>query len=175
MVVLSTQRRLLWFVRQQTPLAGSELVAIGAGLLASVKQVAAADGSAALARATDAGLIGRRSRGAPELAGLVSEFRRLFPEGVVADLDGRSDLGRLPRAVQRLVWSDAVRGAHSGKVTRSRSGMEVTSFRPGGEIRALFAAPSQSDRELRIAWRRRLDEANWSASQLVFREMARLR
>ncbi|MCU1279045.1 MAG: hypothetical protein JWM53_2591, partial [bacterium] len=105
-------------------------------------------------------------------APLVDDFRRRFPDGYVVDLAARRAcpaLDRAPAVVKRLVWQDAVRAARRGAHVRPRGSLEVTTFRPVGEIRLLFAAPRKpDDAAARLAWRRRLEAANWRASMIVF-------
>jgi hypothetical protein len=170
-IALSRRGRLLWFERAPVTLSTAALVKSAAGTLRQLRRLPdAPDGRRALEGALAAGLVAAPPDDATS-APLVADFRRRFPDGFVVDLAARRPcpaLHREPASVKRLVWQDALRAARRGGGARPRGALEITSFRPVGEIRLLFAAPRRADDAARLAWRRRLEAANWSASLIVF-------
>jgi hypothetical protein len=170
-VALTQRRRLLWFERAPAALSTTALVTSGGGTLRSLRRLPAApDGRRALASALAQGVVHTPPADAAP-GPLVEEFRRRFPAGYVVDLAASRPCPALagePPALKRLLWQDAVRAARRGRHARPRGPLEVTSFRPHGEIRLLFALPRRTDQAERHAWRRRLEAANWHASMIVF-------
>jgi hypothetical protein len=152
------RRRLLWF--EQAPFGDvmEAMPALAAGLARSMTVTEAApDGRRALDQAMAAGLVRGPSGDHADEESLLAEFRLRFPEGLASsvDADGTAFAG-LPPQVRKRLWRDALRGRR-----RSKLPFEITAFRPAGEVKLLFAVPRTSSRQDRIAWRARIEAANW--------------
>ena len=175
-VVLSHARRVLWFERgpSTSDSSRSDLVKAGAGKLQSLDLTDFQEGGrAALLAAIEKGFVSEVSSTSLEssTSSLVGAFREAFGDrALISDLCAKrpaTALSRLPPQVRRAVWLDAAREARQGSVSRQRSGYEVSSFRPAGEIRLLFVIPRTEPIEARRAWRDRLRAANWTASASI--------
>lgn len=166
-------RRVLWFEAAPSTLRPETLAVAAAGTLAAVHTTEVApNGAQALDRALLAGLLdsGKGNTFEPSPVALEHQFLSLFPEGLIVDVaQPRDTLSALAPSVRTAIWRDALWEAHSGRTARQRSGFEVTSYRPGGEIQLLFVAPRKQPLPVRLAWREALEAANWSAA-IVRRE-----
>jgi hypothetical protein len=170
-VVIPSARRVLWFERQHHDISASDLLVAGAGTIWSVERASFwPTGTRALAAAVDQGLIGRAEPGQIEVsvAALANAFRARFDgRGFFADLlASRPDptFAGLTPVARQAVWRDGGHEALLGKIAGQVSGFEVTSFRPAGEIRMLFAVPKTVALGERLAWRELVGSANWAAS-----------
>jgi hypothetical protein len=166
-VVLAPWRRVLWFRRGGEGLARDRVIVAASGKATSMLETPVCDGGTdAIGRTESAGIL--RRRGTADRAVLVEAFRRAFQDrGIVADLStGRlsPDLARLDRRARREIWRDAARECRVGNTSGQSSDLEVTSYRPGGELRILFAVPRSEAADVRQAWRDRIAGANWDAS-----------
>jgi hypothetical protein len=171
--VLGRYHRILWFERGRDPLAYPRVIVASAGMATALDTTRVCDGGAqALETAVSAGILRGQSEVdvAANMSGLVQAFRGRFGDrGLVADLTKGTvspGVAKLPRPARRLLWADADRECHLGTTSGQHSGFEVTSFRPGGEMRALFAVPRSEPADARQAWRDRIAAANWDASTM---------
>jgi hypothetical protein len=170
-VVVPTARRVIWFEQQRAALSPSRLLTAGGGKIWSLDRAAFCnDGRNALTASVQQGLIGTIEPG--EIEASVTELTRAFrnrfqKRGFVADLIAvRPDptLAALLPAQRHAIWRDATREVRLGRISGQTSGFEVTSFRPAGEIRMLFAVPKEVPLDERLAWRDIVASANWTAS-----------
>ncbi len=157
------RRRLVWFEEAPFEATPEDRAALAAGLGHSLRLTdPAPDGRRALALAVAAGLLRERSTELADEARLLEAFRTLFPEGIAASLDGTHAPGGFaalePRLRKRL-WRAALRSGRQRDLP-----FEVTSFRRAGTVTLLFAVPRSSPREARLAWRTRVEAANWSCA-----------
>ncbi|HUS33116.1 MAG TPA: hypothetical protein VMZ53_31660 [Kofleriaceae bacterium] len=152
-------RRLLWFEEGSVDNAAERaLLAAGLGRALDVTEVAP-DGHQALERAIAAGLLREPQGEHADEKALMAEFRQRFPQGLVASLadkDVPAGFAALPPRLRKRLWRDALRPRR-----RRDLPFEITAFRPAGVIKVLFAVPRDSSREERIAWRARVEAANW--------------
>jgi hypothetical protein len=156
--LLADRRRLVWFEQAPLRVPPDERAVLFAGLGRSPKLTEEApDGRRALALAIEAGMLREPAGGNPDEQALLAEFRERFPEGLSTSIDEDGDgFAALPPRVRKWLWRDALRGRR-----RRDLPYEITAFRPGGEVKLLFAVPRSSSREDRIAWRARIEAANW--------------
>jgi hypothetical protein len=170
-VVVPSGRRVIWFEREQAVVSLSTLLSAGGGKIWSVDCANFCEnGERALAAAVEQRLIATMAPSTVEAsaAALANAFRQRFPGlGLVADLLAvRSDptLSGLLPVERQAIWRDAAREVHLGRISGQPSAFEVTSFRPAGEVRMLFAVPKAVPLEQRLAWRDIVASANWKAS-----------
>lgn len=164
-VALSTdRRRLLWFEEAPLDLSPEDRAALAAGIGHSLLLTdVAPDGRSALKRAVAAGLLREASdEHRLDEKRLLAEFRTSFPDGLVASLDdSRAPAGfaALPPRLRKRLWRDALRPRR-----RRDLPFEISTFRPAGAVQLLFAVPRAAPAEARLAWRARVEAANWSCA-----------
>jgi hypothetical protein len=162
-VVLHGPDRLLWF--ELAPFADDRAgwTAATAGLARALRFAPpAADGRSAITAALAAGLFQEPTAEAVDGSTLLADFRQRFPDGVSAALEAGvppDGVGRLSARMRSRLWQDALRSRG-----RSRLPFDVTSFRPGGEVRLVFALPRTRPATERVAWRARVEAANWRSA-----------
>jgi hypothetical protein len=178
-VVVPSARRVIWFEHEHAALRRSQLVTAGGGKIWSLDRTTFCDsGEQALATAVKQGLISKTepAKAGPiesgkieaAVAALIAAFRERFRDrGFVADLlatHADPALAGLLPAQRQAIWRDATHEVLLGRISGQISGFEVTSFRPAGEIRMLFAVPKTVSLDERLDWRGVVASANWKAS-----------
>jgi hypothetical protein len=168
-LALAPARRVLYYERGRPELTRAGIVVLAGGKVKSLDETAMCrDGCEAMAEAERGLLVVRRgSADSCTPSSLIDAFRQAFRCGLVADLrTGRlsPDLTEIDRRTRRAIFRDAERECRLGTTSGQLSSFEVTSYRPGGELRILFAVPRSEPADVRQAWRDRIAAANWDAS-----------